>query len=167
MPVKKAFPGMFNEIEIHWSKPEIYENIIKEGSCYDNDAHFYMIIGKYDDYDPKLFYIGKTFNYISDRLNQNDHKNRYNVLKEKYPRHKKYVSLGTVKFYSGRRTKRLIDLIESLLIFSHFEFEDHNHMLNIKKVYSFNPNKNQYTIINKGYRKPLSKEVHYGVFLKK
>ena len=164
MPFKNAlYPGDFKEITIKWSKPIIREEFIEEGSIDDEYAQLYMIIGKYGK-KSNLFYIGKTDGCVSDRLIQSDHLEKLNKWKENH-RQKFYVSLGTAKILEGNITQNVINNIETLLIYSHSN-EDNKFIKNIKNRYSYNIKNNQYRIINKGYRKPLYREVILGIFFK-
>lgn len=97
----------------------IYENLVADGSIHDENAHLYMISGKYLNNKSKVFYIGKTYKQIvSNRLTQSDHQSRYDDMTSDYPRHKLYVSHGIVKINKGKRTAKRIDEIESILIYS-------------------------------------------------
>ena len=97
----------FWKVSVTWSRPMVYENLIKNGSIHDDEAHLYMISGKYAHNASKVFYVGKTYRQlVSDRLTQIDHKKRYAYLREEYPRHKLYVSHGMVEIDGGKRTAK-------------------------------------------------------------
>ena len=165
MPFKNAlYPGDFKEITIKWSKPIIREEFIEEGSIDDEYAQLYMIIGKFGK-KSNLFYIGKTDGYVSDRLTQKDHLEKYKEWKKDHPRQKFHVSLGTMKISEGRITKNLINNIETLLIYSHYN-DDFQYIKNVKNAYSYNITNVQYRIINEGSRKPLYEEIIFGIFYK-
>ncbi|HHI30426.1 MAG TPA: hypothetical protein ENL17_01775 [Candidatus Methanoperedenaceae archaeon] len=181
MPIQKAFPGMFKDIEIEWSKPMIYDEFMKKHPSHDKNSCFYMLTGKYSDYPYKLFYIGRTYNnssripnqrdeeivydQIFRRLRQPDHKKRYEQLKKEYPHHTLYVGVGTV-YYDKDITPELIDKIETILIFSHFDYEKNRYMLNKKKVYSYYFGNDQFCVTNRRHRGPLYKEISHGIFVK-
>jgi hypothetical protein len=120
------------------------EKLIENGSCHDEFAQLYMMIGKYSEH-LNLFYIGKTNGCVSDRLLQNDHLEKYNDWTKKHPRNKIHVSLGTIKLSEGRVNQRIIDDIETLLIYSHYN-EDHKYMKNKKNIYSYNIGSDQYRL---------------------
>lgn len=164
MPFKNAlYPEEFKKVTINWSRPMLRENFLKKGAPHDETAQLYMIIGKYNT-QFNLFYIGKTNGYISDRLSQNDHLERYNKWKKDHPRNRIHVSLGTIELSDGKMTKKSISDIETLLIYSHFN-DDHNYMANKKQICSYNMKNDQYRIVNKGYNKPLYKEILIGIFI--
>lgn len=165
MPFKNAlYEDAFKEIHINWSKLILREKSIIDGSLYDNTAQLYMIIGKFGE-KLNLFYIGKTDGWVSDRLKQNDHIEKYNYWKSEHPRLKFYVSLGTLKISEGRITSTVIKNVEAILIYSHSNY-DHKYIKNVKNAYNYNINNEQYRIINEGSKKPLYKEVDLGIFYK-
>ena len=148
-------------VSINWSKPMIYENLIENGSYNDDDAHLYMITGKYLNNTPKLFYIGKTYNqYVTQRLTQVDHKNRYDQLCDDYPKHTLFVSHGTIEIEEGKRTKKRVAEIERILIYS----MNSDHTINQKNLFSHGVTA-QYLITNKGYKSHLPSTIGIGVFI--
>ncbi len=148
-------------VTIKWSKPIIYENLIENGSYNDDSAHLYMITGKYLNNSPKLYYVGKTYDqYVSHRLTQVDHKNRYDELYNKYPKHKLFVSHGTIEIEGGNRTRKRVDEIERILIYS----MNSDHTINKKNLYSHGVTE-QYLVSNKGYKSHLPSTIGIGVFI--
>jgi hypothetical protein len=160
--MKILFESEFWDVSVTWSRPMVYENLINNGSVYDDDAHLYMITGKYRNNKSKVFYIGKTYNNIvSNRLTQKDHKTRYELLKKNYPNHVLSVSHGIVNIEGGKRTEKRIDEIESILIYS----MPTEHCINNKNYFSHGVTA-QYLIENKGYKSGMPKEIGLGVFVK-
>lgn len=157
---------LYNELcwsaKIYWSRPIIYDNA-KNFYYEANDiSNLYKITGKYSKNKHTLFYVGKTYaQSVSIRLNQKDHVNRYEIIKERYPRFKLYVSFGSITLIYGKLTRKRINEIESLLIYAH----DFKNLQNKSKLFSLNVNE-QYKIANIGYSFPLHKEITYGIFVK-
>jgi hypothetical protein len=147
---------------VNWSRPVLYQNAKIDYYDAEEYANLYKITGKYSSYDPKLFYIGKTFRqYVTDRLNQPDHVTRYNELTAKYPKHILYVSFGTIQLEYGKLIQTRVDEIETLLIYSHWRKE----LINKRKIGLLTVEE-QYIIYNRGYSMPLHKEIKYGISVK-
>ncbi|OQX96503.1 hypothetical protein B6I21_00820 [candidate division KSB1 bacterium 4572_119] len=160
--MEKLYPDTFWNVSINWTKPKLYENILEKYSEYDDYSYFYKITGQYSTKEHKLYYIGKAYyQTVSMRLSQKDHQKRFNKLSKDYPKHKLYVSFGIVKLANGHITEKRIDQIESLLIYSH----DFDHLLNKQKLNELKVTE-PYIILNSGYRTPLYKEIHFGIFAK-
>ena len=130
-----------------------------------------MILGYHASSPPKIFYIGKVpHSSVSRRLMQPDHRDRYEQLCSDHPRHLFRVSLGAVKLEHGNINARLIDEIESILIFATHHSKPHAiessaRMINKSKRFKFGL-RYPYIIQNAGSRTPLPREVHYGVFIR-
>jgi hypothetical protein len=160
--MKILFEDAFLNVTISWSRPMLYENLISNGSSYDETAYLYMISGKYHNHPNKVFYIGKTYNQtVSNRLTQKDHKKRYDALKKEYPRHKLFVSHGNVQIHNGNVSPKRIDQIESILIYS----MPGEHSINKMNFWSHGV-KNEYLLTNKGYKNNLESTIGLGVFVK-
>lgn len=122
-----------------------------------------MILGYFGSSHPKLFYIGKVYqSYVSTRLRQSDHKRRYLRLKSEHPRHSFQVSLGAVEFEGCRISAQRIDQIETMLIYTANETQP---LINERKWLTHRISA-AYHIQNCGYRRPLPKEIHLGLFTK-
>ena len=119
-----------------------------------------MITGRFSNRDPKLFYIGKTYKQVvSWRLNQRDHRQRYECLRMKYPRHKLYVSIGLVTMLNGDIRETQVDHIERLLIYAH----DSEHLINQKSIYTHGLGEEYYEIVNQGHFRPLHRQIFFGL----
>ena len=148
------------DAEIYWSKPYDYVNFSNGHIVNEESAYFYIIFGQYSKFSRKIFYIGKTYDqYIQDRIIQKDHKDRIQKLQLIYPRFKFYLSIGKIKVLNGKITRKRIDQIESLLIFSC----NSNYLKNKNKIFSLRLN-DHYKIINHGYYKPLPNKLVLGLF---
>lgn len=162
MNLRQLFEDDFWDVDICWSRPKLYENVIEYGADLDDEAYLYMITAKFSSYKPKIIYIGKTYKQtVSLRLSQDDHSKRYKKLRKQYPRHKFYVSYGTVHVHDGQITENRIKDIEKILIYSN----DTDHVQNVSNYYTHGV-KNSYKIKLTGYRHTLSKELYLGVFVK-
>jgi hypothetical protein len=106
------------ESTITWTKAKSLEAFQKRPE--DAEASYYKLTGMVRG-RPQLFYLGKTFDqYAHWRLEQPDHQERIAAIQRAYPGVEILVSVGNVK--TGERDRygrRLIDEIESLLIFAH------------------------------------------------
>jgi hypothetical protein len=124
-----------------------------------------MILGYYSTSAPKLFYIGMVYNqHVTQRLSQPDHRQRYVRLRHDHPNHRFRVSLGAVEIENGRITRNRIDQIETILVFAHYE-ENQQQIIN-KRKWMTHRITSHYTIHNYGYRAPLYREIHLGIFAK-
>lgn len=149
-------------VDIDWSRPSAYENA-KENAD-DADAWLYMILGYYGSSERKIFYIGKAVNsYVKDRLRQPDHQRRQARLARAHPKHHLGVSMGKVRVRNGNITDNRIDQIETMLIYTANDIQPH--VINKKKIWSLRI-KEPYVIRNRGYRRPLPKEIHHGIFVR-
>ncbi len=154
----------FEEIKIKWSKPIKYEKFLEDDSNDEQYVYLYIIIGKYSENPYELFYIGKSYySFVSDRLKNKDHKERYVEIKKKCPGYKLFISLGFIKLSDRKKiTDKLIDEIESILIYAN----DNEYIFNKNKLYSYNVD-NEYKITNKGFKHiPLYKKIYNGIFVK-
>ncbi len=148
-------------IDIHWSRPALYENARR--NAYDARSWLYMLFGYSGKSERKIFYIGKAVrSFIASRLGQADHLRRLKRLKKEHPNHQFRVTQGSVSVRGGNITPRRIDQIESMLIYAFTE--KNSHITNKKKVWSHGITV-PYTIRNLGYGNPLPKEIHHGVFV--
>ena len=106
------------ESTITWSKAKSLEEFRKRPE--DAEASYYKLSGMVRGRH-RLFYLGKTFDqYAHWRLEQPDHQERIGAIRQAYPGVEIQVSVGSVE--TGERDRygrRLIDEIESLLIFVH------------------------------------------------
>jgi len=150
------------KVEIEWTRPALYENAREYA---DNaDAWLYMILGSFGSSERRIFYIGKTVNqYVKDRLSQPDHLRRYARLKRDHPRHRLLVSLGILRVKNGNITNARVDQIETMLIYTAGCREPH--IMNKKKIWVLRTEE-PYFIKNSGYRRPLPKEIHHGIFVR-
>ncbi len=162
MSLRQLFEEDFWDVEINWSRPALYENVIEYGAELDDKAFLYMITAKFGSNKSKILYIGKTYKQtVNIRLSQNDHHKRYKNIQKKYPRHKLYVSCGTVQIHNGKITENRIKEIEKILIYSN----DTDHVQNVSNYYTHGV-KDSYKIKLSGYRHSLPKELYLGVFAK-
>lgn len=151
-----------NEIDlnviIEWSKPVSFQELF-DRNVDEEKAYYYSIIGKIENCW-KSFYIGKVYSQSgSARHKNNDHKERRNSLSKEYPKVDWQLTLGTPKFNeTGRVNEDRIDIVEGLLIYSHW----HDEILNASKVNYFRSDKS-IRIENRGFAKPFKKHVAYGV----
>lgn len=158
--MKKLYPGDFCEVEINWSELLDRNEVIDNGCHHDKDSSLYAIVGKYSSSEPKLLYIGKAFEQdVSKRLNQGDHKVKYNKIREQYPRHRIYVSYGKVSIPNGKRTRNRIDDLEKILIYSCCA----EHSINRKNFLSHGVS-SQYLIRNESSFSFFPKKLALGIF---
>ena len=140
-----------------------YEQIIAHGSPHDSHKWLYMILGYFGSSHPKLFYIGKVYStYVSARLRQADHKRRYLRLRDEHSHHSFRVTLGAVEIQGGNITSQRIDQIETMLIYTASVSQP---LINERKWLTHRIS-GAYHIQNQGYRRPLPKEIHLGIFTK-
>jgi hypothetical protein len=164
MQLERVAPTYGYEVRISWSRPASYEQVITSGSPYDAEGWLYMILGYNHSPQPKLFYIGKVFETcVSRRLRGRDHRARYYRMCHDHPRYLFRVSLGAIKLKRGHITARLVDDVESILIFA--AYHSHKTLINKSKWYKSGW-KHPYAIQNLRYRAPLPREVHHGVFMR-
>jgi len=155
-----AFPDDVVPVKIKWSRSYDVDKVLSGEIQEDFDAYFYKITGHYSQY-VKLFYIGKVFKQtISQRLSQPDHRTRQKKLGNNYPRHKIKIGLGIPEI--ARKTKEIIDDIESILIYSNWN----ENVGNAKKIYKCDIGKSQLLITNTGFYRPLHKISCKAVFVK-
>jgi len=145
---------------ISWSKP-VTHDMLNDGLVEsDETAYFYAIIALVDG-EWWSFYFGKVFKQcVSERNSNLDHIERMSRLKEKHPDLTWHLTLGTPEIKGGNLTASHIDLLESLLIYSHW----HDEIINIKKVESFECAKS-IQIENTGFAAPFYTKVGCGVFV--
>jgi hypothetical protein len=162
MPLQPLDPGQFWEVHVDWKKPVKYKVILEAGCNHDDSAHLYRILSRYSVYPFKSLYIGHTYNQcISVRLGQPDHKKRYADFQVAYPKHSFWVSCGIVTMENGKKTKKRIKDIETILIYTNQS--EHSH--NVSNVYKHGVT-GSYHIENHGYRCGLPRELHLGFFVR-
>ena len=152
-------------VRINWSRPVTYENTIDEDYeyGYNQDHWLYMILGCHGASPRKIFYIGKVYNsFVGNRLQQDDHRQRYQKLRKQHPNHRLRVSLGTVHIKDGHITKQRIDQIETMLIYT--VGEKLQHIINRNKLWTVGIT-DQYVIHNSGYHRPLPEVIQQGIFI--
>jgi hypothetical protein len=106
------------ESTITWSKAKSLETFRKRPE--DAEASYYKLTGMIGGC-LQLFYLGKTFDQVAHwRLEQPDHQARLAAIRQAYPGVDILVSVGDLETGERKRyERRLIDEIESLLIFVH------------------------------------------------
>jgi len=160
MNLTPLFKNEFWNVEISWSRPTTYENVIYYGTDRDDEAYLYIIAAKYGSNKSKILYIGKTYKQtVSVRLNQEDHKKRYRKFRKEYPRHKLYISYGIVKMKNGKLNSNRIKEIEKILIYSNKT----EHSYNVSNL-SYHGVTDSYKIKNSGYKHTLPEYLYLGVF---
>lgn len=148
-------------VEINWSRPVEYEQLLENGSSQDEVANLYLISARFGVKSPKTIYIGKTYDqWVSKRLSQSDHKIRYVKFCEGYPRHQIYVSHGVVTIHDGKLTRSRIDEIERILIYAN----DPTHAHNVQNFWQHDVT-TPYRVENKGSRCTLPRIISLGVFV--
>ncbi len=159
--MKRAFTQTVHEVKIKWSKPKNYTKALQTENNGLEDSYFYKIIAHYKD-SFKLLYIGMSYSqYPSKRLSNRDHVNKREHLQNLYKRHELLISYGHIITLDNVNFK-LIDEIESLLIYSHTDLP---HLTNKKKVWSYKIT-SEYQIKNTGFRKDgMAKDIGLGVFM--
>ena len=160
--MKKYYWAHENEIDldatIEWSKPVSFQDLF-DGKTDEEEAYFYSIIGKFGNHW-KCFYIGKVYDqYVSTRHENRDHLLRRELLNTEYPEVEWQLTLGIPKFNEvGRITRNRVDVVEGLLIYSHW----HDEIVNKSKVNNFH-SKLSIRIRNNGFIEPFREHVVYGV----
>lgn len=158
----RAFESDVYKVNINWSRPRLYDNALNSEIKEIDNIFFYKIIARYNG-KYKLLYIGKAYRqYVTSRLLNLDHKGKRERLNEKYKRHDLLISFGAVNT-NKKRNHRLIDEVESLLIYTHCDI---NTLINDKNKWSHNITRD-YHIINSGFRRDgMVKEIGLGLFFK-
>ena len=161
MSFEPLFKDDFWEVHIKWTRPRAYERVRDEGSDYDDSACLYYICAQFSTGQPKVLYIGQTYQQsVSLRLQQPDHKNRYAAFVRNYPKHRFSVSHGIVSIVDGHLTQRRVDDVERLLIYAN----DPEHTHNVQHIYQHGVS-GSYVITNTGYRSGLPRYLRLGVFV--
>ena len=151
----------FWDTSIQWTRPMEYDSLVVNGSDHDEEANFYMIIGRFSNKPTKILYIGMTFEqWVSRRLRQRDHQNRYAAFIKNYAHHRFQVSHGLLTIHNGNITEKRVKDIEQLLIYSN----DSEHSRNLKSIYSHGVT-SSYAIENTGYKCTLPKKISFGLFV--
>lgn len=160
MSLESLLQDDYWEVYIQWTRPCLYKRVRGEGSKHDSSAHLYYIRAKYPTGRPKVLYIGKTYQQsVSMRLDQRDHRDKYAVFTNRYPKHRFSVSHGIVSIAHGKITRDRIDDIERLLIYA-ISPED-----NVQNINQHGVNKS-YFVTNRGYRSSLPRFLWLGLFAK-
>ena len=146
------------DVKIEWSKPASFQELF-DGKTDEEEAYFYSIIGKFGNHW-KSFYIGKVYDqYVSTRHENRDHLQRRKFLNKEHPDIDWQLTLGIPKFNEvGRITRNRVDVVEGLLIYSHW----HDEIVNKSKVNNFH-SKLSIRIRNNGFIEPFREHVVYGV----
>ena len=158
--MKPLYPEDFWRITVHWSRPVSYERASTQGTPSDDAAHLYLISARFGDFSPKVLYIGKVFDqWIRTRLQQHDHRRRREAWQASYPRHKLLVSAGCLSVEGGRVTRKHLDAVERILIYS--SVNEHTH--NVQHLYQHGVS-GSYEVANTGSRSGLPRVVAVGMF---
>lgn len=148
------------DVRINWSEPVAFSDLF-DGNIDEEEAYYYAIVGRAERVW-KCFYIGKVYDqYVSTRHLNKDHIDRRKQLISEYPEADWCITLGVPKFNEkGRVTRNRVDVIEGLLIYSHW----HDEIINKSKVNFFN-SKKSIMISNRGFTEPFKTQVAYGVMV--
>ena len=161
--MKRAFEEEVFNVEVNWSRPKLYTNALNTEYERLEQVYYYKILARYKG-NYKLLYIGRTGRYATERLLDRDHIKKREKLEEDHPRHEILVSFGEV-LTDRKRNSRLIDEVESLLIYIHTD-NDHPHLVNKSNTWSHNITRD-YHIHNTGFRaEGMIKEIGLGLFYK-
>ncbi len=160
--MERVFEEDVYTVDIEWSDPSPYDNTLQSSLEDLHAVYLYKTIGQYHRHF-HLLYIGKTFTqYVTQRLSNKDHQSKRNELQSQYPRHALLVSFGSVTS-SSKRNARLIDEVESLLIYTH---SNSPKLQNKNKVWTKRIIRD-YKITNSGFREEgMVKEINLGLFYK-
>lgn len=161
--MKRVYEADVYHVSIKWSKPHSIDNVDQFDYWDIEDVYFYKILARYGQ-TYHLLYIGKAFKqYVSQRLANPDHALKKFDLFEKYPHHELMISFGHLININCNRTARLIDEIESLLIYMH---DDHPRLENKMSRWTHGIARD-YHILNQGFRgEGMVKEIGLGLFYK-
>ena len=162
MTLQPLYEDDFWAVHIEWTRPTGYERVLEEGCRHDETANLYLIVARFGSNRPKVVYIGHTYQqWVSKRLTQRDHQNRYAAFRKNYPRHCLLVSCGLVEIVNTKITRKRIKEIEQVLIYANDEEQSQN----LRNIYSHGVTAS-YRIRNCGYRCGLPKEISLGMFVK-
>lgn len=161
--MERVWDSEVYKLDIEWSIPKTYEEALNVP--YDQlwDTYFYKILGQFNS-NYHLIYIGKTYTqFVTSRLLNPDHVSRRKELQKKFPKHTLLISFGHIKNINAKRTRGLIDEVESLLIYSH---SSHEKFSNKSKI-SYLRIAKEYHLRNLGFRKEgMLQEIALGLFCK-
>ena len=148
------------KVTINWGEPVKFKELF-DGQVDEEEAYYYAIIGKSHN-RWKCFYIGKVYDqYVSTRHLNADHIRRREELERKHPKIDWHLTLGVPTFNeAGRITRNRVDIVEGLLIYSHW----HKKIANRSKINSFHSNKS-ILVSNHGFVDPFKKLIAYGVMI--
>ena len=147
--------------EIEWTLPHSHDLLFTGNIEEDDYAYFYTIVALHNKkWLP--FYIGIAFDQsVSERHKQEDHRKKIENLKRQHPNTTFNISLGIPQLSVGNLTKKNVESIEGLLIYSNWNEQ----MVNIKNINKFSSAKQIY-IKNTGFIEHLEEFVVYGVVYK-
>ena len=160
MAYEWAWPDELSiHVRITWSKLYTYDMLNDGQALEDESAYFYSLVLRLkNEWWP--MYIGMVYEVcVSLRLQAQDHLERRERLRKKYPGMVAHLSLGTPEFLIEKCTKDRIRTIEHLLIYSNW----HEGMLNKRSVQNFNA-PFQVLVENCGFADHLITKSGYGVF---
>lgn len=165
MKLLRLYPEETEYIEIEWTRPMHYDNLLELDEDKQQYAFFYKIIAQYKDNEPKLLYIGHTYSqYVSGRLYNKDHQRKRLSLQKQFRNHLLKVSLGNLVL-DRKVTTQIVKKVEAMLIYSHAN-EDYPFLNNTKGTWNHNIS-NEIHITNTGYRRDgMLKEIGVGIFFK-
>ena len=148
------------KVTIDWSRPMTHDMLNYGMAKSDEFAYFYSIIG-YVNKAWWPYYIGMVYKQsVSERHENPDHKKKLNELKSAFPEITWHLTLGTPDIKGKRLTKKLIESVEGLLIYSNWQDE----MVNKSKINKFNSDAT-IEIINTGFSDPFYTKTGFGVFI--
>lgn len=155
-PLRDEYP---RKIDVWWSRLRPYDDIIENGSDYDENATLYLIARRFGSAAPKIIYIGKTWSqHVSLRLTQSDHRNRRDSWDRQYPRQTLWVSCGIVSVKDGKFTRNRLDETERLLTYA----TSLKHTENRTNIWTHKLT-DAYLITNSGSRCTMPRKVFLGV----
>jgi len=145
---------------VDWSPPVTHDMLYTGLANTDDEAYLYAIIGRFEG-DWWSYYIGMTYNQsVLSRQQNQDHLDRLERLKKLHPKTIWHITLGTPSIPERRISRKLIEQIEGLLIYSHW----HEESVNEKKISTFLSD-SYISILNTGFADPFYTEVAFGTFV--
>lgn len=163
MGLTLAVPDYAWKVELTWSKPLPYDTV-REGCAQDETAWFYMILKK-EGRQTTPYYIGKVVKTcVSKRLKQADHKRLHKEDQRKHPEAKFLVCVADMRVTAGKRSKGLVDDVETMLILALYQRDPDSKMRNKRKWFTHSITKT-YAIANFGAEQYLPKEIQLGLFV--
>ncbi|MBV6640758.1 MAG: hypothetical protein KI791_08570 [Cyclobacteriaceae bacterium] len=155
--------------QISWRKPILYDEVFQLSSAAQKKAYFYKVLGRFGQ-SYSLMYVGKVYKQdVSTRLLNGDHAFKRNSWQAEHKRHTLMISLGDLvseHFLDIKREKnreRMIDDLESMLIYSHsyhLKFKNKKNIGSHRIMF-------EYYLRNSGFIKEgMLRELSYGMFYK-